>query len=1192
MAIQRQLKRDGGGDPPEPGPTTQAALKGAGGGESLSFGTRAVMETGLGADLDRVRVHTDRTAAHAAQELRADAFTFGQDIFFGEGQYQPSTAQGRRLLAHELTHTLQQSPGFLPAQSPRVVPADSPAEKEAEASAQAVSSGQVARIGVRVTRPSVARQPKTDAPPATVQLGADLESDDPIAHGAALEELGQQDNEAGWSLLLLAQESRNEDVRRQAKALIPYKVSQQPAFETFLRRLANSPRGALSDLAISALVQVGSGSAVPLENYRNVIHQRLTLARRYFRELDDDLDNLNDSLFTLVLTGKGGPMTRGPSPTEEIDRLDAKVDSLDVDGLWPLGLRASTLLEQVAPVWQVVEQLKAAHAKAGDEDDIRDLIQTQLMKLLLEARKLRGDQNDPAFAEIAKTLGSLPTMFAQAIVDQLHAHFTSAREQIRKTLKDGALDDEGEIAKGNWKTIMKEVVQPVDGDLTAMIEQLEALRSVAGSDAGSVFEKLDTLQPHLRSIGERAQYLQHAGAMLGLYANLKATAAKWRTDTGPRMLSASWSFFSQFLSLASIRDKNPDAAQQEYDRIVKETRSYEGSYKQLLEDAEIWQEVLEAEQKCAPYVDALLILIVSIETGGLAGGLVRGVFGTATTFGGRLAIGALAFGAEVETFTLMNRGLRWMFYGEDFTKGLGGDLLKNALTFGILKGSAAVYARFGAPLLPPALRPAGALTSTFVSFQAWSVGLNFYETKEWIGVTDPRFWKMAAQNAFFLGALHLGMKITQPLIAPVKESVLDFRINRHNQRCAALETQIQTWSSMETPSYREGEGLLRRAQALYRERLDVLSEINRINPDELTAEELRQAEATLSAQIRAVENTLAQSRFNLTAHETAPNTFYYEGDPAALRRHYERQGYLFLELDAPTGRIRLRSPDGQLLDLIRTRETPTETAGPTAEEVAAEQRIAAATTADAYLSALRQQLHRAGSVGGGWDYTRFPRAPRGRAGQWQVGDPIDKPDSSGVYPTYNTARERYWKNRAHFELQARARNEVQHDPTSSDPIRRLSDADLQTYRRTGSAPPAPGFPGRTMELEHSGVPQRVEAWLRELGFSASEARQLAGVSNPGWLLEVLPVEHAFYDVYASYFGAQRADIAGDVWSGTEEADIRRTRPMEPMDNATLTRIVQEAQRRGFNFNRNAATQRLRAALRIEITTRGLSISLP
>jgi hypothetical protein len=98
------------------------------------------------------------------------------------------------------------------------------------------------------------------------------------------------------------------------------------------------------------------------------------------------------------------------------------------------------------------------------------------MKLLLEARKLRGDQNDPAFAEIAKTLGSLPTMFAQAIVDQLHAHFTSAREQIRKTLKDGALDDEGEIAKGNWKTIMKEVVQPVDGDLTAMIEQLEALR--------------------------------------------------------------------------------------------------------------------------------------------------------------------------------------------------------------------------------------------------------------------------------------------------------------------------------------------------------------------------------------------------------------------------------------------------------------------------------------------------------------------------------------------------------------------------------------------------------------------------------------------------------------------------------------------------------------------------------------------
>ena len=120
----------------------------------------------------------------------------------------------------------------------------------------------------------------------------------------------------------------------------------------------------------------------------------------------------------------------------------------------------------------------------------------------------------------------------------------------------------------------------------------------------------------------------------------------------------------------------------------------------------------------------------------------------------------------------------------------------------------------------------------------------------------------------------------------------------------------------------------------------------------------------------------------------------------------------------------------------------------------------------------------------GWDHTRFRQAPPGRAGQWRVGDPIDMPDSRGNYPTFDTARPRYWKNRAHFELQGRARGEVRQDPNSLDPMRRLSDADLQAHVQSGSAPPDPRQPGRTMELEHSGVPQRVQAWLQELSFSA------------------------------------------------------------------------------------------------------------
>ena len=77
-------------------------------GQALDAGTRAFMEPRFGHDFSNVRVHTDTKAAESAQAVNALAFTVGRDVVFGEGQYVPSTGQGRRLIAHELTHTVQQ----------------------------------------------------------------------------------------------------------------------------------------------------------------------------------------------------------------------------------------------------------------------------------------------------------------------------------------------------------------------------------------------------------------------------------------------------------------------------------------------------------------------------------------------------------------------------------------------------------------------------------------------------------------------------------------------------------------------------------------------------------------------------------------------------------------------------------------------------------------------------------------------------------------------------------------------------------------------------------------------------------------------------------------------------------------------------------------------------------------------------
>lgn len=71
--------------------------------------TRVLMEPRFGADLSPVRVHTDSRAAESARSVNALAYTIGRDIVFGAGQYAPQTSAGQKLLAHELTHFIQQS---------------------------------------------------------------------------------------------------------------------------------------------------------------------------------------------------------------------------------------------------------------------------------------------------------------------------------------------------------------------------------------------------------------------------------------------------------------------------------------------------------------------------------------------------------------------------------------------------------------------------------------------------------------------------------------------------------------------------------------------------------------------------------------------------------------------------------------------------------------------------------------------------------------------------------------------------------------------------------------------------------------------------------------------------------------------------------------------------------------------------
>lgn len=132
--------------------------------QGLDAGTRSQMESAFGESFGDVRVHTGQPAGEVAEELGARAFTRGRDIYFKAGEYNPSTPEGKELLAHELTHVVQQRGGSS-ARGAAVGPAGDTFEQEADEVAQTVLRGERAHVVQRSAASDVQRQQKAPQPP-------------------------------------------------------------------------------------------------------------------------------------------------------------------------------------------------------------------------------------------------------------------------------------------------------------------------------------------------------------------------------------------------------------------------------------------------------------------------------------------------------------------------------------------------------------------------------------------------------------------------------------------------------------------------------------------------------------------------------------------------------------------------------------------------------------------------------------------------------------------------------------------------------------------------------------------------------------------------------------------------------------------------------------------------------------------
>src|SRR5207302_209876 len=111
LGLQRAVGNSGVGSVVEEERSPVHDVVSSGGGSALDPSTQTDMESRFGQDFGDVRVHTDGAADASARSVNAHAYTVGSNIVFQRDQYDPSSDSGRHMLAHELTHVVQQRSG-------------------------------------------------------------------------------------------------------------------------------------------------------------------------------------------------------------------------------------------------------------------------------------------------------------------------------------------------------------------------------------------------------------------------------------------------------------------------------------------------------------------------------------------------------------------------------------------------------------------------------------------------------------------------------------------------------------------------------------------------------------------------------------------------------------------------------------------------------------------------------------------------------------------------------------------------------------------------------------------------------------------------------------------------------------------------------------------------------------------------
>lgn len=201
-------------------------------GQPLPDGTRSQMETGLQQDLSGVRVHSDSASDLLSRQFNAKAFTTGQDVFFRQGAYDPGSSSGDKLLAHELTHVVQQgnAPAKLAGKKMNVSEPGDAGEQEAD------------RVADKITSPAgVSRQEEDELQPSVQrQLSEDEDEGEEIV-ATAVQRQPMEEEEEPLQPQRAAEEEEEMPVQQQAAEEEEEMPEEEEAVQTSVQRQEELP---------------------------------------------------------------------------------------------------------------------------------------------------------------------------------------------------------------------------------------------------------------------------------------------------------------------------------------------------------------------------------------------------------------------------------------------------------------------------------------------------------------------------------------------------------------------------------------------------------------------------------------------------------------------------------------------------------------------------------------------------------------------------------------------------------------------------------------------------------------------------------------------------------------------------------------------------------------------------------------